>query len=179
MPAGLISDSREEFVKGRTIELPPASPAHARLIERLNALLRRSLFDTADTWRILTSSYALGIEPGFRACRNPDLAVFRREDLQQARVESNNIFAVPRLVVECLSPRDRKGPLPDLLEDYHRMRAIEVWIIDPYERTVSRHLATDERAEQLTRLVDPLQAIELPAVSLSIEDLWRAFDGEW
>lgn len=179
MPVGVISDAREEFVKGRTIELPPASPGHARLIERLNALLRRSLADRADSWRILSSSYALGVEPGFRARRNPDLAVFRREDLQAAEVEGNNIFAVPRLIIECLSPRDRKGPLTDLLDDYHRMRAVEVWIIDPYARTVSRHLGADDRADHLTAVQSPLRPLELPQIAVEIDDLWRAFDGEW
>ena len=126
MPTRVIADHREEIVKDRTIELPPASPAHARLIQQLTRLLHRLLFDRAHSWCIYTSSYALGVEREPLSFRNPDIAVFRHKDLETAVIDGNNIFAVPRLIVECLSPRDRKGALNDLLEDYHRMGAIEV-----------------------------------------------------
>ena len=179
MAIGIVSDNREEFVKGRVIELPPPSPAHARLIDRLSTTLWEQFGDVRRTWAILTTAYALGVERGYNACRNPDLAVFRRDALKQAYVEGNNLFAEPLLIAECLSPRDRKGPLTDLLEDYHRMGAKEVWIIDPHARRVMRHLATDERPDLLTPISSPLRAIELPQVSVDINELWRAFDGEW
>lgn len=177
MPVGVIADTREEFVKGRWVQLPPPSPAHFRLIQRLNNLLRDQL-----NWRefsVSTTAYGLGIERGLQACRNPDLALFRVEDLQHAYVQDNNIYAIPLLIAECLSPRDRKGGVLDLLDDYHRMHAPEVWIIDPQSRKVSRHLGSDERSDTMTELQSPLRPLALPEISIDVDELWRAFDGEW
>jgi Uma2 family endonuclease len=176
MAMAFRADLREEFVNGRTVELPSPSPRHCRLIECLSGLLTAQV--DRNSFKVLTTAYALGIEPGSGACRNPDLTVFRTDDLRRARIEGNNIFAIPLLIAECLSPRDRKGPLPELLDDYRRMRAKEVWIIDPHVRAIERHwFSGPPRTAEATG--GPLVPAEMPFVQIASQDLWDAFDGTW
>ena len=120
----------------------------------------------------------MGIERGFQACRNPDLIVFAREELRRSDTENNNLFARPALIAECLSPRDRKGSLTDLLDDYRRLRAPDVWIIDPHDRHIEQY--SFDEGESHTVITGPvLQMVMEPGVVIPIQSLWDAFDGEW
>jgi len=61
--------------------------------------------------------------------------IFRTEARRRDRAEtaSNDpyIWAVPDLLVECLSPPDRKGPIQELLADHASIAVPEVWLLDP------------------------------------------------
>lgn len=86
---------------------------------------------------------------------------------------------MPALIAECLSPRDRKGPLADLLEDYRRLRAPEVWIIDPHMRRAEIHYFASPVNEPTIIRDGSLSSSELPEVIVELQSLWDAFDGEW
>lgn len=171
------SSGREEFVNGQWIGLPPPSPAHFRLIQRLNDLLRAQL--DPDSFVVITTDFGLGVEPGFQACRNPDLVVFSRGALQHSRTENDNLFATPALIAECLSPRDRKGAVTDLLSDYRRMRANEVWIIDPRQRIIESHRLAGDFERPVISTDGNISPLGLPGATISMQSLWAAFDGEW
>ena len=170
-----VFQGREEFVNGRTREVPLPCPGHACLVQTLHDDLCGQLKQSDRAYVVLVSSYALGIERDSPEFRNPDLAVFVRDDLSAAHEEHGMLFATPLLVVECLYPFDRKGHLADLVRDYERMQAREVWFIDPLSRTVTSYFPNRSGYT----LGDPLRPKELPQVVIPLQRLWSAFNCEW
>ena len=61
--------------------------------------------------------------------------VYRAEALWQgrARVAADDpyVWTPPDLLVECLSPANRKGAVRELLADYEKVAVPEVWLLDP------------------------------------------------
>jgi Uma2 family endonuclease len=106
----LPEDPLEEIVHGEVRKMPPPDNAHAALIEELYDILSEQL--QKERYRIRTTAYGLGIrtEPAL-AVRNPDLTVFDRGELKTAR---GYVWTAPHLVVECLSPSNRKGSIHQL-----------------------------------------------------------------
>ena len=105
--------------------------------------------------------------------------VFRTEMRRQSRAQTaaNDpyIWAVPELIVECLSPSNRKGPIQELLADYARIAVPEVWLLDPkppqftayrYESGALRQCLATESGR-----VTPLL---LPNVTVDLTELWAA-----
>jgi Uma2 family endonuclease len=131
-------------------------------------------------YEVISQNLGLGIERIPLTYRIPDLTVFRAEAIRedQARTAQNDpyVWAVPDLIVECLSPSNRKGSIQELLADYARIAAPEVWLLDPKPPQFTSHryqsgalqpwLATENG------LVTPLL---LPNVAVDLAELWAAF----
>jgi len=107
----------EEIVHGESRIKPPSSKKHVFLIEKLSDILKAQL----DRRRcsVLIAGAGLGIERIPLTYRIPDLMVFRTEALLEdsARTGATDpyIWAAPDLIVECLSPSNRKGSVRELL----------------------------------------------------------------
>ena len=171
----------EEIVHGESRIMPAPNKKHADLIARLLTVLVRRLDD--NEYQVLSQGAGLGIERVPLTYRLPDLMVFRTESLDRDRVETAGndpyIWTVPELIVECLSPSNRKGSIQALLADYARIAVPEVWLFDPkpsqftsyrYESgALKQWLATE--SGQVTPLL-------LPNVAVDLAELWAAF-GAW
>ena len=122
----------------------------------------------------------MGIERVPLTYRIPDLMVFRTASISQDTAETAGndpyIWTIPELVVECLSPSNRKGSVQELLADYARIAAPEVWLLDPRppQFTSYRYESGAEQQWLATEsgLVTPLR---LPNVTVDLSDLWAAF----
>ena len=152
--------------------MPPPENAHAALIEELYDVLAEQL--PKESYRIRTTAYGLGIrtDPAL-AVRNPDLTVFERGDLRTAR---GYVWTAPHLVVECLSPSNRKGSIHQLLADYESAQVREVWLLNPATKTAERY--TLEAGFYRTVEVfqgGGLEAVSLP-VNVPLDRLWSAFE---
>lgn len=130
----LPEDKLSEIVKGELRRMPPPKLRHALLIERLDSLLRRWI--DADQFPILTSSFGQLIRREPLTYRIPDLGVYRRDKL----VDEHYISVIPELLVEVISPANRKGNLAELIDDYESLTAPEVWLVKPEERRIYRLL---------------------------------------
>ena len=82
------------------------------------------------------------------------------------------------MLVECLSPSNRKGSIQELLTDYARIAVPEVWLLDPkppqftsyrFESGALKQWLTTESGRVTPRL--------LPTVAVDLAGLWTAFDG--
>jgi Uma2 family endonuclease len=168
----------EEIVHGESRIMPPPNPKHADLIDELSDILRTQL--DRRVHRVSSAGAGLGIERVPLTYRIPDLMVFRaearRRDRSQKPGNDPYIWAVPELLVECLSPSNRKGSTQELLADYASIAAPEVWLLDPklpqftsyrYESGTLKHRLTLE-----TGRVTPLL---LPNVTVDLAELWEAF----
>jgi Uma2 family endonuclease len=158
--------------------MPPAIKKHNYLVRKLSKVLERQLDDSE--YEVHSQGAGLGIERIPLTYRIPDLIVFRAVALRRDSAETAGndpyIWAVPELIVECLSPSNRKGSIQELLSDYARIAVPEVWLLDPtppqftsyrYESGVLKQwLATD--SGQVTPLL-------LPNVAVDLAGLWAAF----
>ena len=170
-------DRLEEIVNGEIRKMPPPEKGHFRLITILARLLMKQLSE--DQYEIVTTAYGLGIRREPLAVRVPDLTVFDVIDLKTDHDQSGGhgyVWIAPKLVVECLSPGNRKGSVHQLLADYESASAGEVWMIDPRRRVVERHLLRSGLLELAETLKEgDLQATSVPS-RIAIDRLWSAFD---
>jgi Uma2 family endonuclease len=170
----------EEIVHGESRIIPPAIKKHNYLIRKLSRVFERQLDDSE--YEVHSQGAGLGIERIPLTCRIPDLMVFRAEALQRDSVETAGndpyIWAVPELIVECLSPSNRKGSIQELLADYARVAVPEVWLLNPnLPQFTSCRYDSGALQQWLTAgngLVTPLL---LPNVSVDLAELWEAFGG--
>ena len=137
---------RHELIKGEHLTMSPPGELHGAVAMNLSILLGQYIKS-----RNLGQMYAA--ETGFKLERDPDtvlapdIAFIRRERVgvltQKYRV------GAPELVVEVLSPDDRKRKVEDKTARWLGSGASVVWLVDPKQRTVDVRLA-DGRQNLLT-----------------------------
>jgi Uma2 family endonuclease len=168
----------EEIVHGESRIIPPPNEKHADLIDELSDILRTQL--NKREHRVTSAGAGLGIERVPLTYRIPDLMVFRTEALRRDSAETAGndpyIWTVPELLVECLSPSNRKGSIQELLSDYARIAVAEVWLLDPNPPQFTSYLyesgALRQRLAIESGRVTPLL---LPNVTVDLAELWAAF----
>ena len=152
--------------------------AHAALLEALYSALTKQLAE--DRFKIRLTAYGLGVrrEPRL-TIRNPDLTVFDFQEWSQdfvARGGRGWVWIAPKLVVECLSPSNRKGSVYQLLADYESASAAEVWLIDPKRRIVTPYVLEEGQLVQKNNIdAGTLVSVALP-VQIDVPRLWQAFE---
>jgi len=166
----------EEIVDGEIRHMPPPSRVHALLIERMAEILREQL--DRHTIRVITSPFGLGIQRNpYLSYRVPDLALYRAIDLDRER--DHYIWSAPELLVECLSPANRKGSIEKLLADYARISVPEVWLLYPLERRLDSHaLEAGAFNPRPTASTEAIRTLRFPHVSINLEDLWKLLPAE-
>jgi Uma2 family endonuclease len=170
----------EEIVHGESRIMPPANKKHVRLIEELSDILRDHL--NKHEYRVTDAGAGLGIERIPLTYRIPDLMVFRTEAFQRDQAETVGddpyIWTNPELIVECLSPSNRKGPIQELLADYARIAVPEVWLVDPKPPQFTSYRYESGALKQwLTTESGPVTPLRLPNVIVDLAELWAAFEG--
>jgi Uma2 family endonuclease len=170
----------EEIVHGESRIMPPAIKKHVYLIRKLSRVLDRQLDDRE--YEVFSQQPGLGVERIPLTYRIPDLMVFRIEALRRDRVEtaSNDpyIWTVPELIVECLSPSNRKGSVHELLADYAHVGVPEVWLLDPKPPQLTSYRYESGALQQwLATESGQVSPIRLPNVAVDLAALWAAFDG--
>jgi Uma2 family endonuclease len=168
----------EEIVHGESRIMPPAIKDHVYLIRKLSKVLDTQL--DGSEYQVLSQGAGLGIERVPLTYRIPDLTVFRTEALCQDRAQTARsdpyIWAVPELVVECLSPSNRKGAIQELLADYARIAVPEVWLLDPKPPQFTSYRYESGALKQwLTTETGRVTSLLLPSVIVNLADLWEAF----
>jgi Uma2 family endonuclease len=123
----------------------------------------------------------LGIERDPLTYRIPDLAVFRAESLRQHSLKVGAkdpyIWTAPDLLVECLSPSNRKGSIHQLLADYEQIAVPEVWLLDPEPpQFTSYHYESGALREHQKSNRGVVSPRFLPGLTVDLADLWAAFE---
>jgi Uma2 family endonuclease len=162
----LPEDKCEEIVKGELRKMPPPSLRHARLVERLALLLRKGL---SSDFEVLVSAFGQAIRKEPFTYRVPDLAVYLRSRLG----DDHYIWAVPELLVEVISPANRKGDLGELIEDYDFLQAPEVWLVDLEKQRIARLLREGGKLREAGLFADSISPVRLEGVAVPLEELWK------
>ena len=168
----------EEIVHGESRVMPPVTFFHACLIRKLSKTLGAQL--NADRYSLFGGDVGLGVARSPLTCRVPDLLVFQTETLRQARARGARndpyVWTVPELLVECLSPSNRKGSIQELLDDYARISVPEVWLLDPkLPRFTSYRYESGALKQWQARESGLVTSLLLPNAAVDLADLWAAF----
>jgi Uma2 family endonuclease len=128
---------------------------------------------------VLSQGAGLGIER-VPLTYIPDLMVFRAEAYRRDRAQTAGsdpyVWVVPELIVECLSPSNRKGSIQELLADYARIAAPEVWLLDPKPPQFTAYrLESGALKPGLATENGQVTPLLLPNVAVDLADLWAAF----
>lgn len=163
-------EGRCELVNGKIVHLTASRPLHGLIEVRLGS----RLFTYADS---NGRGLVLGGEVGLWTRRNPDTVrgadlVFISRERYASRNPKGILDVAPELVIEILSPDDRRGEVMEKLEDYFAMGVDVVWLVDPGHRYVLayRSLREVERFEEWDVLTE--EEI-LPGFSLPVAEIFQ------
>ena len=133
---------------------PDPKPNHQevafRLLLALNELLKGSNFVARERTNIELS--------GLTSMPSPDVFVIDRKRWNQALRSSNYPQGAPQLVIEIVSPSNRKQRVLQKVKLYLAAGSAEVWVIYPKRKIAHVHRAGEESIEEsaLLRLPQPL-----------------------
>lgn len=142
-----IPDKCTELVRGRLIVREPPGFQHGDTAARL--LVALGNFATATKLgRVLAAETGFTLFRAPDTVRAPDVAFIRTERLPTDRLYGFAEFA-PDLVVEVLSPSDRRGKVLEKVTDWRTAGTALVWVVDPVRR-IARVYRRDGTEAQLT-----------------------------
>lgn len=163
----LPEDKCEEIVRGEIRKMPPASLRHALFIEKLERALAKRL-DSAQ-FAILASNFGQAIRKKPFTYRVPDLGVYNREKLS----DDHYIWAPAELLVEVVSPANRKGDLVELLSDYAEIRTPEVWFAELDLRAIRQFALDGSTLREVARITEgSIDLRQLDRVSVDLRELY-------
>jgi Uma2 family endonuclease len=128
----LPEDRCEEIIEGVPRHMPPASDEHADTIERVYVAFSSRL--DRRLWKVAAFGSGQLIRRDPLTYRVPDVAIYRRQELRT----HHYVLATPELIVEIVSPANRKGNLQELLRHYASIGVPEVWFVYLDRREVRR-----------------------------------------
>jgi len=163
-------EGRCELVHGKILHLTASRFRHGVIEIELGSALRAY---SRESGRGIVASG----EVGLWVRRNPDTVrgadlVFISRGRYARRSPKGFLDVLPELVVEILSPDDRRGGVQEKLEEYLAAGVDLVWIVDPEHRCVLayRSLLEVDRFEEGDLLRDD---DILPGFSFPVADLFR------
>ena len=165
----LPDQGRCELVDGRIVPLSPTGRPHGRAAARLAAHLLLFV-EGHNLGEVLTA------EAGVYTRRNPDTVrapdvLFISHDRLTGCKEERYLDVAPEIVVEILSPTDRKEQVASKIEEYFSAHVLRVWVVDSKRRQI--HLYRSLTDVQQLGIGDALTDEELlPGFRLSLSELF-------
>lgn len=159
-----------ELVNGKIVRLSPARPLHGIVELRLGAAML-AYADKSERGIVMSGEVGLVTRHNPDTVRGADL-VFMSHGRYARRGSASFLEVPPELVVEVLSPDDRRGEVEEKLAEYLAMGVDLVWVVDPKSQYVLayRSMFEVERFEVGDLLAD--EEI-LPGFSVPVADLFR------
>ena len=128
---------RHELDEGELITMPTPAVIHAVVVQRINLILSRYVYEHRLGEVLANVSYLLSRKPA-KTVRQPDLSFVSRQRFANA-IGSVLFEGAPELAVEVVSPSDSASDLNRKVKQYLAAGAREVWIAYPDTRTVHVH----------------------------------------
>jgi Uma2 family endonuclease len=119
---------------------------------------------------VLTGSYGLIIRKSPLTSRDPDITVIRKEGLVE---RDGYIHSAPQLVIEVMSPANRKKNRERLRQDYASLGVPEYWEVWPENRSIEVLYLENGRYQTCSVLTQgTLKPREFPHVQVDISTIW-------
>ena len=160
----------EEVIDGELLIMPPATVGHSLLLRALQRIFDRQMRSSLDlTWG---TGFLLKREP--LRYRIPDISVVDRAAFRKDAQNASDPYSrlVPELVIEVISPANRKGAVERLLQNYGEFGIPEVLLFHPETRTYESYRALDLIQTAQTGHVSPQT---MPEVTIDLDQLWTEF----
>ena len=160
----------EEVVDGELLKMPPATKHHSLLLRALQRIFDRQMRPTFDlTWG---TGFLLKREP--LRYRIPDISVVDRTGFRKDARATSDPYSriVPELVIEVISPANRRGAVQRLLQNYAEFGIPEVLLFHPETRTYESYCGQELSHTAQTGLVSPFT---MPEVIIDLDQLWTEF----
>jgi Uma2 family endonuclease len=124
--------SKQELVRGVIVTMPPPKAIHGIVQSRIDRRLGAFVDERGLGWIVTESGTILDRDPD--TVRGPDVAFYSIS--RQPTVPENYFPISPDLVVEVLSPDDRRGRVREKIREYITAGVRLIWLVDPETRTV-------------------------------------------
>ena len=159
---------KEEVVDGEIIKMPPVQYDHVHIVHVLQMVLAGQL-DPKEIW-VLTTIFGLVIREEPLTCREPDLAIFVRKNLI---VRDGYFRSPPELVVEVLSPSNRRKDMLRKTEDHESIGVPEFWILSPEARNIEvLQLQDGKLCTTLIVNAGQLRPLRFPETVVDVASVW-------
>jgi Uma2 family endonuclease len=157
----------EEIVDGELLTMPPATIDHNWVIQKLNLMFVRQM--SPHLFCIQTTGFLMKSDP--LCYRIPDLAVVELESIRREVRTAVDPYSrtIPALVVEVISPANRKGPRERLLQDYAEFGVPEVLFFYTDTHAYESYHGVTLTHTARTGIVAPRT---MPEVSIDLNELW-------
>lgn len=124
-------ENRYEIIGGELVVSPPPVVDHQNASQYLSVALYHAIEMTGTGW-VRTAPIGVRLSP--TDIVQPDLVVLSSETSNGPRGKA--ISDLPAIVVEILSPSNRRNDLVKKRAQYQTFHVPEYWIVDPIKRTV-------------------------------------------
>lgn len=138
LPVGI----RAEVINEELYILPSPTPYHAVAINNIATTLANHVGED-ELGTVFTGPVDVFLNGKHNAVI-PDI-MFVAEKSEKARIERRGIFGPPELVIEILSPGNRKHDLVRKKALYEKAGVLEYWIVDPDTKDAQGYLLKGKR----------------------------------
>jgi Uma2 family endonuclease len=160
-------DTKAEFIDGVMIVHSPASMEHDDLSGFIRTLMRLYA-DAKEVGKVLGPDSLIHLAPG-RKCA-PDVFFVRRERMPMPMPKE--FSGVPDLIIEVLSPSNRRYDLEDKRLIYREAGAEEVWFLDAeFRRVIVDRRRADGYVEEVVT-AGKLSSMMLEGFWVNVSWLW-------
>jgi Uma2 family endonuclease len=163
----VVQDEIEEVVNGEIRLMPPNKLTHTFIVDNIADALKSQL--DRRKIRVFTTSFGLVIRREPLTTRAPDIAVFELSTLVE---QDGHIHSAPQLVVEVLSPANRRNKQEEKLRDYESLGVPEVWMFCPEARTIEVVLIDGRLRREAVLAEGFLKPKRFPHVEIDIAQVW-------
>ena len=160
----------EEVIDGELSTMPPATKHHNAIVELLHLTFLRQM--NPHLFCIQGTGFLLNRDP--LRYRIPDLAIVDRAALKNDIRAASDPYShiVPQLIIEVVSPANRKGSVERLIRNYADFGVPEVLLFYPETRTYESYRSLDLTRTAQAGSVSPQT---MPEVLIDLDQLWTEF----
>jgi Uma2 family endonuclease len=164
---------RYELVDGDLERMPPTGEVHGDVDRQFIWLLESFIRPRGIEKLFVETSFVLS--PDRQTVRQPDIAFVHAERLLHDRDRDRSVRLAPDLVIEIVSPSDRRSAVVTKAYEYVSFGVRLVWVVDPPSRTI-----TIFRLDGTTDVVGRDDSIDgedvLPGFRAAIRDIFHLQD---
>jgi Uma2 family endonuclease len=162
------SEGKEEVVDGEIITMPPAKWKHALTVQNLQMTLLKQLDPRIAL--VVTAIFGLVIRKEPLTCREPDLAVFVKQNIVE---RDGYIYSPPELVVEVLSPANTRKYMARKIADYESIGVPELWILSREGRTFEVLQLQNGKLQRIGVFAEgQLRPLRFPDAVVDVASIW-------
>ncbi len=128
-----VDGSKQELVKGRIVQMPPVQGRHGIIVSRIDRRVGVYVETHKLGWTAVESGVVISTRPD--TVRGPDFSFY---SIARQPQMPDGYFEIPSdLVVEVLSPDDRRPRVLAKIREYIDAGVKLVWLVDPETNVVT------------------------------------------